>query len=82
MKWFALLIVLYKDVMFANMRIFQKVATGVLMIFSGLMVMVTFVAYSRQSGATRQDMAQAQLIRQEASKKAPLETPQTETAQR
>lgn len=45
------------------MRIFQKVATGVLVIFMGLMLLVTIVAYSRTSGTTRQDMSQAHLVR-------------------
>lgn len=48
-----------------KMRIFQKVATGVLLIFMGLMLLVTVVAYSRTSGATRQDMSQAHFIRQQ-----------------
>ena len=50
--------------MFAQQRIFQKVATGVFVIFMGLMVLVTVVAYSRPTGATRQDMSQAHEIRQ------------------
>ena len=68
--------------MFAKMRIFQKVATGVLVTFCGLMVLVTVVAYSRTSGATRQDMVQAQLIRQEAMKRVQQEPPSAETASR
>jgi len=52
--------------MLAKMRLFQKAATGVLIIFMGLMILVTVVAYARPSGATRQDMAKAQLIRQRA----------------
>lgn len=68
--------------MFANMRIFQKVATGVLITFCGLMVLVTIAAYSRTSGATRQDMAQAQLIRQNAMKGVQQDIHSDETAQR
>lgn len=49
--------------MFKEKRIFQKVATGVLVVFIGLMVLVTITAYSRTSGATRQDMSQAHLVR-------------------
>lgn len=48
---------------FEEMRLFRKVATGILFVFIGLMVAVTVMAYSRKSGSTRQDMAQAQLIR-------------------
>lgn len=51
---------------FARWRIFQKVATGIFVIFMGLMVLVCIVAYSRKSGTTRQDMAQAQFVRLEA----------------
>lgn len=52
--------------MFQNYRIFQKVATGVLVLFCGLMGLVTVVAYGRTSGATRQDMSEARFVRQAA----------------
>lgn len=52
--------------MFDQMRIFQKMATSVLVVFIGIMVMVTIVAYSRPSGSTRQDMAKAQQMRKAA----------------
>lgn len=52
--------------MFGKMRIFQKVFIGVMLAFMGLMAIVTFYAYSRTSGSTRQDMAEAQFIRQRA----------------
>ena len=52
--------------MFSKMRLFQKVFIGVMLTFMGLMGVVTFFAYSRVSGSTRQDMAQAQFIRQKA----------------
>ena len=52
--------------MFSKMRIFQKIFVGVMLIFMGLMGVVTFYAYSRTSGSTRQDMAEAQFIRQRA----------------
>lgn len=47
------------------MRIFPKVATGIFLTFMGLMVLVCFVAYSRRSGATRQDMSTAHIVRQQ-----------------
>ena len=50
--------------MFKQLRIFQKVATGVLIIFMGLMVLVTIAAYSRTSGTTKQDMSEARFTRQ------------------
>lgn len=49
--------------MFKEMRLFQKAATGVLVIFLGLMVLVGIAAYSRPTGSTRQDMSQAHLVR-------------------
>lgn len=52
--------------MFTQMRLFKKMATGVLVVFLGIMVLVTVVAYSRRSGSTRQDMAKAQLLRRAA----------------
>lgn len=48
---------------FAKMRLFQKAATGIFIIFMSLMILVCIVAYSRTSGTTRQDMAQAQFMR-------------------
>lgn len=45
-------------------RIFPKVATGIFILFMGMMVLVTVKAYMRTSGNTRQDMSQAHLIRQ------------------
>jgi hypothetical protein len=55
--------------MFSKMRIFQKLYIGILLIFMGLMGVVTIFAYSRPSGSTRQDMAEAQFIRQQAQMK-------------
>jgi CHASE3 domain sensor protein len=52
--------------MFAKMRIFQKLFIGIMLTFMGLMAIVTYFAYSRVSGSTRQDMAEAQFIRQKA----------------
>lgn len=54
---------------FSRMKIFQKIATGIFIIFMSLMGLVCFAAYSRISGSTRQDMAQAQFARVEASRK-------------
>lgn len=51
--------------MFSEWRLFQKVASGVLVVFMGLLVLVTVVAHTRPSGSTRQDMAQAQLLRKQ-----------------
>lgn len=53
---------------FSELRIFQKSAVAVLVIFFGLMGLVTTVAYSRPSGSTRQDMSKAPLVRQQAVK--------------
>lgn len=50
--------------MFKELRLFQKVATAVLIIFMGLMVLVTITAYIRTSGTTRQDMSEARFLRQ------------------
>lgn len=63
--------------MFAQARIFQKIFTGIMVVFIGLMGVVLVYAYSRTSGATRQDMAEAQFIRQNAilkKKNLPQET--------
>ena len=52
--------------MFSKMKIFQKVFIAVMLAFMGLMGVVTVYAFSRVSGNTRQDMAEAQFIRQRA----------------
>jgi hypothetical protein len=54
---------------FSKWKIFQKAATGILIIFMGLMAFVCFVAYARPSGSTRQDMAKAQFVRYQAAHK-------------
>lgn len=51
------------------MRIFQKLFIGIMLTFMGLMAVVTYYAYSRTSGSTRQDMAEAHFIRQNAEPK-------------
>jgi hypothetical protein len=48
------------------MRWFQKAAVGVILLFFGIMIMVTFVAYGRRSGSTGLDMAKVQKIRYDA----------------
>lgn len=58
---------------FSRLRIFQKVATGIFIVFMSLMALVCFAAYSRTSGSTRQDMAQAQFARVEASRKKTMQ---------
>lgn len=51
---------------FSRWRLFQKAAVGILVVFMGLMVLVTVVAHARKSGSTRQDMSQAQVLRKQA----------------
>lgn len=53
--------------MFAKMKIFQKLYICIMLVFIGLMGVVTFYAFSRTSGSTRQDMAEAHFIRQNAN---------------
>lgn len=55
--------------MFTKMRIFQKTAAGILILFLGILVFVTIIAHSRQSGTTHQDMSKAQLIRRDTALK-------------
>lgn len=50
---------------------FTKIYIAIMLTFMGLMAVVTFYAYSRQSGSTRQDMAEAHFIRQQAIVKQP-----------
>lgn len=52
--------------MFSKKRIFQKIFMAIMLAFMGLMVVVTLYAFSRTSGSTLQDMAEAQFIRQRA----------------
>ena len=55
-----------KETMFAKMKIFQKIYIGIFTVFIGLMGVVLCYAFSRTSGSTRQDMAEAHFIRQNA----------------
>lgn len=48
-------------------RLFQKAATGVLLLFLGIMVVVTFTAHFRKSGVTGLDMAKVQKLRDAAN---------------
>lgn len=48
------------------MPIFRQIYFSIMAIFIGLMAVVAAYAYSRTSGATRQDMAEAHFIRQKA----------------
>ena len=52
-----------------RLRLFQKAATAVMLLFFGLMAMVTVAAYMRKSGGTGMDMAQVQKMRFEANLK-------------
>lgn len=47
-------------------RLFQKIATGILVTFFGIMLLVVCLAYSRQSGKTGMDMGKAQQLRQQS----------------
>ena len=58
----------------AKWRLFQKTATGILIVFMGILVFVTIIAYSRPSGSTRQDMAKIQLERKEVEQRHPTLT--------
>jgi hypothetical protein len=51
--------------MFSKSRLFQKSASAILIIFMGILVWVTIVAYMRQSGSTHQDMSKVQLLRKD-----------------
>jgi hypothetical protein len=44
-------------------RLFQKAATGILLLFFGIMAFVTVSVYMRKSGVTGIDMAQVQKLR-------------------
>ena len=55
-----------KKMTFFKMCFFQKILFGIFFLFTGLMAIVACYAYSRTSGFTRQDMAEAQFMRQKA----------------
>jgi len=44
-------------------RIFQITATGILILFMGILVFVSIIAHLRPSGSTHQNMSQAHLVR-------------------
>lgn len=52
------------------MHWFQYVTSGVFILFSLIMVYVTYLAYSRQPGSTGQDASEIQKVRYEAHKQA------------
>lgn len=62
--------------MLAQRKIFQKIYISIMLTFIGLMGVVTFYAYTRVSGSTKQDMAEAHFVRQKAS----LENKDSQTA--
>lgn len=45
------------------MRLFKCLTVGTLVLFFGLMILVTALAYSRKSGNTGLDMAKIHLLR-------------------
>ena len=51
-------------------RIFQKAATVIFLFFMGLMIFVSFKAFSRKSGSTGLDMGKMQKMRVEARQQA------------
>ncbi len=48
---------------------FRAVATGILILYMGMMLLTVILAYSRQSGSTGLDMAKIQQIRFDVSYK-------------
>lgn len=50
-------------------RLFQKLASAVLITFFGIMGVVVVIAYSRTSGKTGMDMGKAQQMRREGREK-------------
>jgi hypothetical protein len=53
--------------MLAKIKVFQKIYICIMLTFIGLMGVVIFFAFSRTSGSTRQDMAEAHFVRQNAN---------------
>lgn len=49
---------------------FQAAAIGIFAVFMGVMVVVTFVAYSRPSGRSTVNMARIQQMRYESTNKS------------
>jgi hypothetical protein len=60
---------------FQRYRIFRKSAIGIMVLFFGMMLLVTVTAYSRRSGSTGLDMAKIQKIRYESKQVASTEEP-------
>lgn len=55
---------------FSKKMRFQKIIIGILILFSGLMLIVTTFAYSRRSGNTGIDMAKIHLMRHAAQQES------------
>ncbi len=55
---------------FQKLRIFQKIASGILFLFLGILFAATALAYLRPSGFTGLDMSQIQKIRLEVKQQA------------
>lgn len=51
-------------------KLFHKFAVGVLVLFFGIMLIVSVAAYSRRSGSTGLDMSKVQKIRMDAQRVA------------
>ncbi len=49
---------------FSRVRLFQKAAIGIMILFFGLMITVAVLAYSRPTGGTGLDMTQVQKLRE------------------
>lgn len=54
-------------------KLFHKVAIGTLVLFFGIMAIVSVAAYSRRSGSTGQDMSKYQKMRIDAEKRTVAE---------
>lgn len=52
-----------------RLKIFQKVATSILILFFSIMAFVTYAAYLRPSGSTGVDAAKIQKIRYETQQR-------------
>lgn len=52
-------------------RLFQKIASGILITFFGIMFLVVVLAYSRASGKTGMDMGKAQQLRHQKVAEVP-----------
>lgn len=60
---------LYSEAIMIKFKWFRAVATGILILYMGMMLLTVILAYSRQSGSTGLDMAKIQQIRFDVSYK-------------